>query len=272
MGTTTQLLKASYRVVREDKRLVALPAAAMAVETAVLASFAVPYLITAHGHDGADSPACYALLAAWLFVSTSISTYFNTALFFAAAQALRGREPDVSKALADARRRIPTILAWSALSTTIALIVDVVDRRIPIVSLIMNISWSCLSYLMLPVMVFEDAGIREGMRRSKRLFRATWAEQVVGTLRLGVIGVLLAIPALFVVLVGLGMGSTPVVVATLIAGVLWIMLCVLVLTCLSNVFRVAVYLYATTGTTAPQFAGVDLSQVFRARKRRWSTS
>lgn len=274
MSTTTQLLKASYKVLRQDKRLIALPAAAIATEAVVLAIFAVPYLVSPHGlsraFSGVGSTTYYILLAVWYLVSTSISTFFNTALFFAADRALRGEEPDVRDALTQARRRIPTILAWSLLSSTVALVVQAIDRRIPVMSLILGLAWSCVSYLMLPVMVFEGVGVREGMRRTKHLFRATWGKEVVGSLRLGGIGVLLAIPGFVMVVLGLMTGGSAAIVSTIVAAVLWIGLCMLVLSCLGNIFRIAVYQYAATGNTAPQFDGIDLSKAFRPRGRRWS--
>jgi len=171
-------------------------------------------------------------------------------------------------ALAEARRRLPTILAWSAFASTIALIMQVIDRRVPIISLVLSISWSCLSYLMLPVMVFEGVGVREGVRRTKALFRATWQQEVVGTLRLGVVGVVLMIPAFILVVFGLAIGSGPAILLAAAVAALWIGLCILVLSCLGNVFRVALYQYAATGTTPPQFAGLDLSRALRTRRAR----
>jgi hypothetical protein len=49
---------------------------------------------------------------------------------------------------------------------------------------------------------------------------------------------------------------------------LWFGLCALVMSCLTSVFRVAVYQYATTRTSPPQFDGFDLGNAFTPR-RRW---
>ena len=272
MSSTSAALRASFRLLRENKQLLVFPAVAMPTEAVLLAGFVALDVVSTHGLSAAAKQfglGQYLLLALAYLVLTTVSTYFNVALFIATAAAIRGERPDVRAALREANRRFPTILAWSALSSTVAMLVQVIERRIPVVSLILDISWGCLSFLMLPVMVYEGVGVRRATRRTTELFRTVWREEVVGSLRLGGITLLLAIPAAVVLVLGLVAGGTSAIILAGCVCVLWFGLCALVMSCLTAVFRVAVYQYATTRTTPSQFDGFDLSRAFIPRRRRF---
>jgi len=273
VSSTSAALRASFRVLRQNKQLIVFPAVAIPTEAVLLAGFVALDVVSTHGFSAAARQfgvGQYVILALAYLVLTTVGTYFNVALFVAAAAAMRGERPDVRDALREATRRLPTILAWSALASIISVVLHVTERRIPILSLILNISWGCLSFLMLPVMVFEGVGVRRATRRTTDLFRTVWYEEVAGTLRLGGITLLLAIPAVVVMVGGLTTGSEAAIIFAVCVCVLWFGLCVLVMSCLTSVFRVAVYQYATTRTTPPQFDGVDLSRAFAPRRHRRS--
>jgi hypothetical protein len=266
VSTTSIMLKASYRVLREHKRLLVFPTLSIAAEAVVIASFAVPYVVAKHG-SFADvtrlTPTADVLLAICALVATTVSLFFNAALFLATADAMDHGEVSVKTALRRAARRLPTIFAWAVASCTVSLIVRVVDRRVPIVSLVLNIAWSCVSYLALPVMIFEDIGVQKGVRRSVAVFKNTWREQAVGTVRLTGLALLVAIPALFVFVVGIGTVNGPDIILSIAICVLWLGLCALVVSCMTGVYRVAVYRFAATGVTPEHFSALDLGQAFR---------
>jgi hypothetical protein len=265
MSTTSTLLKTSLRVLRRNKRLIAFPVIAIAAEAFVLSAFVVPYLIATRGShvDAANLGAAgYGLCVLCYLVLTSVSTYVNAALLIAVGQALRGGQPSVGGALRAAARLLPAILAWSVLTSTVAQLIRAIDSRVPIVTAIAGASWSALSFLALPVIVFEGVGPLTGTRRAVQVLRSVWREEVSGTLRLGGVFLLLAIPMAPVLFLGFGSENLAAMLLAVIVCVLWFGLCSLVLSCLTGVYRTAVYMYATTRTTPPQFAGIDLGRAF----------
>lgn len=265
MSTTSTMLKASFRVLREHKRLLVFPALSITAEAVVIASFAVPYVTAKHGSlaDAArPTPTADVLLAICTLVATTVSLFFSTALFLATADAMNNDEVRISVALRGASRRLPTICAWALASCTVSLVVRAIDRRVPIASLVFNIAWSCVSFLALPVMVFEGIGVRAGVRRTVAVFKDTWREQALGAIRLTGLALLLAVPALFVFIAGIGTVDGPEIILSIVLCLLWAGLCALVVSCLTGIYRVAVYRFATTGVTPEPFSGVDLSQAF----------
>jgi hypothetical protein len=265
VSTTSTLLRASFRVLREHKRLIVFPVMAVTSEAVVLSGFVAAYLMASHGSAGGPAHpgiAGYGLGAACYFALTGVSTYVNAALLIAVGQAMRGGQPRVGGALRSAARLLPPVLAWSVVSSTAALLVRALDRRVPLLTAVVGVSWTAVSFLTLPVMVFEGVGPIRGTRRAAEVLRDVWREEVSGTLRLCGVILLLAIPAAAVLFFGFGSENVTAMLLAMAVCVLWFGLCGLVLSGLTGVYRAAVYLYATTGTTAPQFAGLDLGRAF----------
>jgi hypothetical protein len=262
---TTALLKASFRVLGENKRLLVFPAVSLGAEAVVLAAFAVPWVV-AQRHDTSGGthlgPLEWIPLALCYVLLNVVAAFFNTALFFAVRQAFDGAEVSRAEALRAAFRRFPTIVLWVVLSSTIGLIIRTVERRVPIVVTLLDVAWSCVSFLALPVLAFEDAGLLAGTRRASRLFRDVWKEQFSAALRLGWLQLLLMIPVIVIMFFGLASGEASTMLAAAALCVLWFGLCVLLMSFVTGVFRVAMYVYATAGTTPAQFEGIDLSRAF----------
>jgi membrane-anchored glycerophosphoryl diester phosphodiesterase (GDPDase) len=264
-STTSTMLKASFRVLRQNKRLLVVPSASIAAQAVVVGSFVVPYVMTKHG-SSADAmhltPTADVMVALCVLVTTAVSLFFSAALFLATADALNAEEVNIGAALRGAARRLPAICAWAALSCTLALVLRLVDRRVPFAAVVFNVSWSCVSYLALPVMVFEGVGVPRALRRSAEIFRRTWREQTFGPWRLAGIATVLVIPALIVFVIGIGTVTASGIILSIGVCVLWFGLCSLVVSCLTGVFRVAVYRFAVSGVTPEQFSALDLGRAF----------
>ncbi|WP_211472285.1 DUF6159 family protein [Actinocrinis puniceicyclus] len=248
-----------------NKRLIAFPVMAFTAEAVVLAAFVAPYVAMRHGFPAGPTHlgiAGYGLGVLCYLALTAVSAYVNAALLIAVGQGMQGGQPNVGGALRCASRVLPSILAWSVVSSTVGLLVRALDRRVPMVTAILGISWSALSFFALPVVVFEGVGPLRGTRRAAELLRSAWREEATGTLRLGGILLLLAIPAAPVLFFGFGSENVTAMLLAVAVCALWFGLCGLVLSCLTSVYRVAVYLYATTNVAPAQFTGVDLGRAF----------
>jgi len=97
------------------------------------------------------------------------------------------------------------------------------------------------------VLIFEKIGPWAAVKRSGSLLRQTWGEAAGGYLTLGGIFVLLALPALLVILLGLVVGGVVgLLVGLAIAVVYWLILG-LVGSAAQSILVTALYRYATTG-------------------------
>src|SRR5436853_7894874 len=82
-------------------------------------------------------------------------------------------------------RNLGSILAWSFVAATVGMILRVIERRAGfigrIVTGLLGVAWTMLTYFVVPVMIFEGAGVGRAIKRSGELFKKTWGEAVVGS-------------------------------------------------------------------------------------------
>ncbi|MFJ9786355.1 DUF6159 family protein [Amycolatopsis sp. NPDC101161] len=276
MGRVTRsyaLFTASFKVLRAHKGLtwftVLAGVAALFVAGAFLtpAFFASHAEITDHGRLTAGS---WVLVAAFYLVSAFVTIFFNAALISQADVALRGGTPAVGAGLAAAAHRWPALLGWAGVSATVSLVLRTVEERLgflgSIVSGLVGLAWRLTTFLVLPVVVLEGAGVKAGVKRSVELFRRTWGENAAGGFGLSLIGVGLAMAGYVVLLVaGLLLGGTATLFVCAALAVGWTVLVAVFTTTLSGIYQTALYRYAADGVVPGEFASVDFADAFRAR-------
>lgn len=126
-------------------------------------------------------------------------------------------------------------------------------------------AFSVLSFLALPVIVFEDVGAIDGFKRSSQLLRGTWGEQLTFSFGLGLIGLVASLPGIGLVVLGAASGVAAVAAVAVTIGVLWIVVVAAVTSALSAVFKVALYRYARREAVDPEFRPSDLTNAFTPR-------
>ena len=74
------------------------------------------------------------------------------------------------------------------------------NKLLSIVAAGLSLAWSLITYLIVPVLLFEDRGVFDSLHRSQELFRSHWGEQVAGGFGFGLLSTVLSIPAVLVAL------------------------------------------------------------------------
>jgi hypothetical protein len=268
------LFVASLRVLRAHKGLAWFPVLAGIAGLLVAGVFLTPAFFTAHVQTGDVRPTAgtYVLLAAFYLVSAFVTIFFNAALISQADTALRGDGglPGVGAGLAAAGRRWPALLGWAGISATVSLVLRTIEERLgflgSIISSLVGLAWRLTTFLVLPVVMLEGAGVKGSVKRSVELFRRTWGENVVGNAGIGLIGFLLSLAGYAVLLlVGLLLGGTATVFVCLGLALVWTVLVTVFITTLSGIYQTALYRYAADGVVAGEFASVDFGAAFRER-------
>lgn len=269
------LFVASLRVLRAHKGLAWFPVLAGIAGLLVAGAFLTPAFFASHAEitgDGRITATSWVLLGAFYLVSAFVTVFFNAALISQADVALRGDGgvPGVGAGLAAASRRWPSLLGWAGLTATVSLVLRTLEERLgflgSIVSGLVGLAWRLTTFLVLPVVVLEGAGVRDGVKRSVELFRRTWGENVAGAAGLGAIGFLLTLAG-YVVFLGGGflLGGTATVFAAVGLAIVWTLLVAVFTTTLSGIYQTALYRYAADGVVPGEFASVDFAGAFRAR-------
>jgi len=205
--------KASYAVLWNRKRLIAFPILSTAALLVVVASFLIPLhgsgTLRAWSETMADEQATqtdrvgiYVTTFLFYFCNYFVIVFFNSALVACALRDLEGREATISGGLALAVKRLPQIIGWALISAIIGVILNALEsshkRVAAVISMILGMAWSALTYFVVPVIAVDGVGPIEAIKRSTRTLRSTWGTALVGQFSLGLLGFLLVLPVIVV--------------------------------------------------------------------------
>jgi hypothetical protein len=268
INRTFQLAGSSWRVLKADKELVLLPVLSLIATIIVAVSFLWPILSSCTDSVGPKN-ACelggadYLIMAVAYVTLAFITIFFNAALVHAANERMDGGDPTVGSAIRGALGKIHRILPWAIVSATVSVILRSLEQRAGVVGRIVigivGLAWSLVTFLVIPVLVIEDIGVTDAIKRSGSLFKRSWGENVAAQVGFGLLGFLLALPAIAVIWLGISAGGAA-TIAGIAVGVGWILLTSLVLAALNGIFQTALYRYAA-GMGTGAFDG-NLSTVF----------
>lgn len=279
--TGKALLRASWALLRQDRELLWLPV--LATVTGLLAALVlfVPGFLLGNAAGGSDSPAggwVGGVLAA--LGASVVSVYFQAALVIGANERASGLDPTLRGCLAKAWALRARIVRWALVTTTVGGLVRALERRLGLVGTVLGflggLAWAVASFLVVPVLVAEDLGPVEAVKRSGALIRQTWGTSVRTTLRFGLIQLAVVVPALVVIVVGMTAllsGSTAgalLGLLLLVAGFLALLGIGMLSSAVTGYARALIYRFATgqpvPGIDPSLFAGV-FRQGRRARRR-----
>ncbi len=247
-----QLTKVSLSILRREKGLILLPfLSLLTTGVAWILFFLGIFFFVPNPTNPFGSVFFYAGLAVVYFITFFVSIYFNAAVMGAAMIRLNGGDPTISDGLKVANENLRRIAGWALLSATVGLILRAIADRAGIIGRIIagfaGAAWGVITYLVVPVLIFEKVGPWAAVKRSGSLLRKTWGEAMGGYFSLGAIFLLLALPGLLLLLGGVAIGG---IVGLLIGGavavVYWLILGLLGAAA-QSILVTALYRYATTG-------------------------
>ncbi|HEY4328706.1 MAG TPA: DUF6159 family protein [Phycisphaerae bacterium] len=258
IGYTWQLMGASWSILKQDKKLLIFPLLSGLCCILVIASFAAPVILTgfwtppARNAPPVQQVEYYTVLFLFYFCNYLVITFFNAAMVFCAFARMEGRDPSIGEGLSQAVVRLPLIIGWSLLAATVGLILRLIEDRSEkvgsIVSSLLGMAFSVVSFLVVPVLVVERKGPIAALKESTKLLRGTWGDQLVGNFSFGTIFTLLAIPGILTIFLAVGLGAAAHSIVTsgmlIVAAVLYLIALSLVQSALQVIFQTALYLHA----------------------------
>jgi hypothetical protein len=280
-----ELGKQSLQVLRQDKQLVVFPLISAAACLAVLASFALPIALTIDWKTLGESeqarvqasatPLYYVVLFAFYFVNYTVIAFFNAALIGCVMRRFDGKEAGVADGLKIAASRMPQILGWALVSSTVGMILRAISEKAgilgKIVIALVGFVWTVATYFVVPVLVVEGVGPIQAVKRSAATIRKTWGEALVTNVGLGAMSFIGFCVAIMPLLIGITLAILADSPYPLITGVgITLVLCIalaLITSTLKMILIAALYRYAATGSVPSGFDGQLLGQVFREKKK-----
>jgi hypothetical protein len=278
MQNSWALIKASAGVLRADKELIIFPILSSIGVLLVTASFAFPLFLTGFFNaliegEGQSQVLSYLFGFGFYLVQYTVIIFANSALIGAAMIRLRGGDPTVGDGFRIAMKHIGSILGYALISATVGMILRLISEKLDfvgeVISSIFGLAWSLASYLVVPVLVLEDVGPIEAVKRSTNLLKKTWGEQIVGNFGMGVIFTLLALMVFLasvpVMIVAISIESVMLIIATVAFFVLTLVFLGLINSTLKGIYVAAVYRYAAEGEASGFFSEEMVREAFRPK-------
>ncbi len=258
-----QLVKASFAVLRSDRDLLMFPIISTIGTIIVSLVFFLPLSVSGlleavSSEEGlTQAQSIIGLILAFLFYFTmyTVVIFSNTALVGAAMMRLRGEDPTVADGMRIASERIGTILGYAAISATIGMILNAIRDEDNFLSQIfagfLEMAWNLITFLVIPVLVVENVGPIEAIKRSSNLLKRTWGENIAGTFSMGIISFLVGLAVVVVIggpllFIASAIGDVALFLAVAIVVIL-VMAVALFFSAMNGVFQAALYNYATEG-------------------------
>ncbi len=279
LSNSWELVKASWAVLRADKELIVFPIVSAIASLIVLATFAIPLFLSGlfeamFAEDfGAARLVGYATVFLFYLVQYFVILFANTALVGAAMIRLDGGDPTVGDGFRIAWQHVGAVFGYAMISATVGLVLRWLAQRGAIgrlVSSLIGLGWNLATFLVIPVLVVEDVGPVEGVKRSARMLRTTWGEQIAGNISIGLVfGLLifLTVVAGIAVTVGLASltGSIALIVLSILLFVGVIVVLILISSTLSGIYSAAVYRFAAGKETVGFFSPELVENAFRKK-------
>jgi hypothetical protein len=182
MGLTdgAQLMRASFDVVRRDRRLLWFPV----ISTVCLVLTALLWIFEGAWLKAVQGPGIlFALLViAGVYSLYFVGIFFSVALAGAAAQTLDGGEPSVGDGVNVAWTRLGAIAGWAAYSVFVSLLLGLVKsiRGLRWLGDAAQVAWSFATIFVVPLIALEGLDPESARRRSFELAKGNWRTETGG--------------------------------------------------------------------------------------------
>ncbi len=286
------LVKASYSVLKSDKELVVFPIISFFGVLLVTIAFAIPLFasgfLSSSAREGSTAATGFGIvqiLILFLFyvVMYTVIIFSQSALIGAASIRLNGGDPTLSDGFRIAQEHLSTILGYAIICATVGVILNMLsnaarsNRSIAgriIAELVISaigFAWNVATFLAVPVLVLENVGPIDAVKRSTALLKKTWGEQLAANFSMGAI---FGLAILAVILVGVlliavfgSMNAGALVVLTVIVMVVAVLTLMLFSSALGGIYQAALYRYAMTGGTDDNFTPDMVQGAFKSKSK-----
>lgn len=267
---TWQLFKESFAVLAGDAEILVFPVCSGISLLLLGATFLIPLyrdgtLLEVAHHKGTWDD--YAVLFAWYYLNFFVGIFFNSALMGCANIRLSGKRPTVAAGFRIAMDHLGRIALWALVAASVGLLLsslrDKNNKLVGILAAGLNLAWTLITYLIVPVLLFEDRGVFGSLHRSEELFRSHWGEQVAGSFGFGLLTTLLSIPAVLLALACWQFDP----IAGIILATVYILILATVTSAVRGVFTVALYRYAIAGSAPAGFSAAVIDGALNGQRR-----
>ena len=262
ISRSLELVKQSYRILMQDKELVALPLISGVVIAVAVVIIALGFGVTS-GEQTDGNPLLMVAAFGMYVVTYAIGIFFQAAVIAGATERMRGGDPTVASALGAASRRLGPIVLWAIFAATVGMLLKSGRNRSGFIGRMIlgmvGVAWSLATFFIVPVLVLEERSVTESFTQSMAVFKKTWGETMVGGVSIGAVSLVVWLALFGVVALVAATGAEWLAVAVAAVGA---MILVPFFSALQGVYVASLYRYATEGQAPAGFDQGLLAEAF----------
>ena len=266
IGNTWQIIKLSWRVLQLDRELIVFPIIG-ALGAAVVAGILAGVFGALDRFGGGAAEAQFSAVDVIItlvayFSALYLIIFCNAALVAAARERLEGGDPNVASGFRAVRPMWLAILGWTLITGTVGLILQALqaaaqNQENPVMRIVGQILiaiigaiWAYITFFVIPVLIVERIGPIEAIRRSSRLLKSSWGEQITASFSFGL---LYLVAALIAVVPALVLGMFAPIPAAVIVGVVLVGVALAAIAAMEGIFKAALYEWVSEGKGSEWF-------------------
>ena len=216
------------------------------------------------------------VMAAIYLVSMFLATFFNVAFYHEILAALRGESVSLGRGFQFAATRLKAILFWTLFAGLVGLIIKEISERLgwvgSLITRFLGLAWSVATVFAIPALVSERevSNPLEILKRSANTLKKTWGESLIGYVGLSFASLLVFLSTLGIVggaVAAMAILETYVLPIGAIA--LWVVFLIAysyVMSVAGQVYKGALYLYATERVVVEPFSQEMLERAWKYKK------
>jgi hypothetical protein len=262
------LTKKSWGVLRANPHLFRFPVySALATVPLALITWGPGLYFIEEDELGAAIP----LIAVGLLILSFVGIYFSVGLAACADKIFRGEDATVGDGLAVARANVGPIAGWAAFSAIVGTILSLIESQGTlgqIVGRLLDIGWSLVTFLAVPVIAIEGTGPIETLKRSATLFKSRWGQQVTGNIAIGgIVGLAIILPGGLLVGIGVALWTQSGAAAAglVMVGAIVMLVGMIIQKAMAGVFGIALYHFAAEGEARGGFTAEELNSAVKQK-------
>ena len=269
-----RLARVALDVLAGDRRLLLLP---MASALCALLALVATATLARRLHGGPDALRVIAPVWIAAYAISFITIFFNVALVHVVVRRWHGEQARLADGVGAAGGRVVAIAGWAILTTTVGLLLQLVERVTSgisqiVIGIVADVAWSIASFFVVPVLVVERRGPVGALRRSGQVVRTRWAEGLGGVTPIALATLMVVLPLVGLVVIGAILYVTGLTAPGLLAmtgGAIAIVAVWIVSGAVTQIFTLAVFQHATGGPYFDGFPAADLERPRDGKPSRW---
>lgn len=273
-----ELGKISWGVLRSDRTLAVFPVLSGVASLVVIGIFAgliaATGLETTEGQEGLEAIGYVFVVVAYIALAF-VNTYFAAGLVAGANKVLDGQPTSLGESMGSANGKLHRILPWAIVQATVSIVISIIEDQAgwlgDVIAGLVGAAWSVVTFLTVPIIMLEDLGPWNALKRSGNLTKHTWGENIVAQAGFGLLALVAMLPGIALIGVAVATDEIVAIVALGIIGAIWIAIVSVVISAMSGIYRTALYRFAVDGKAPAAFAGADLAGAFGPRRHRRTT-